>query len=268
MANAAQAAFCGRAVRALSPERLAAFRVDPSEPAWETLGRYAWNVALCEALYPALHTLEVVLRNSLDTVISRHYPVRHFRDIASWLDAQPPVLNQYGTTAVHDAKKTLLPFDPTAQRFVKPPRPVSPGKLVAELSFGFWSGLLGNYYLYQSRRDPRFWPHLLGEVFPHAPGTVRALRDYREPINRIRQLRNRVFHHEPIWNRPNLAAEYQLMAEVVDWISPELAHLLRVMDRMSEVSSPTTLRVLRANVFRATRTSAGSEPATLAGTGP
>lgn len=47
---------------------------------------------------------------------------------------------------------------------------------------------------------------LLSSVFPHATRLTR--QDIHRQYNIIRRdLRNRVFHHEAIWNRPNLQQE-------------------------------------------------------------
>lgn len=37
-----------------------------------TLEKYIFNIQLCESLYPALNLFEVVLRNKIDNVLSRH----------------------------------------------------------------------------------------------------------------------------------------------------------------------------------------------------
>lgn len=67
--------FIRNAHRALSNERLHEYRRTASDPALHRLGLYAWNIALCESLYPALHLCEVTLRNSLFEVLRREFPV-------------------------------------------------------------------------------------------------------------------------------------------------------------------------------------------------
>lgn len=60
---------------ALSHPRLdLGFRASAAESERTVLARYLYNLALCEALYPVLHTLEIALRNSLDAVLSAEYP--------------------------------------------------------------------------------------------------------------------------------------------------------------------------------------------------
>ena len=56
---------------ALSTERLSAYAVPEDTDEVDSVARYLWNLALCSALQPALHTLEVTVRNHLFTVSRR-----------------------------------------------------------------------------------------------------------------------------------------------------------------------------------------------------
>jgi hypothetical protein len=49
--------------------------------------------------------------------------------------------------------------------------------------------------------------------------------------NRIRDLRNRVFHHERILHWTDLDAQHAALLEVILWASPELHQLTVVLDR-------------------------------------
>lgn len=179
-----QGAFVGRVFSVLSPERLRPFSNGPSEPRWEALARYAWNVALCEAFYPSLHFLEVVLRNNIDHAGLSAFPYTSHGEIDSWLDANPsPLEPKFGQGAVHAAKKALLGWDAPNNCLRTPAIPVTHGHLVAELNFGFWTGMLNTWYMYQSSTTQRLWPHLLPMAIPaccfSAPlGSKRAVKPY------------------------------------------------------------------------------------------
>jgi hypothetical protein len=43
-----------------------------------------------------------------------------------------------------------------------------------------------------------------------------------QPLDLLRLLRNRIAHHEPIFQRP-LQDEHRSILEIVSWISPEMA---------------------------------------------
>jgi len=67
-----------------------------------------------------------------------------------------------------------------------------PGKVVAELSFGFWR------YLTSSAHEKSLWLQYLHAAYP--PGTSR--KDVDRGLSRLNELRNRVAHHEPIFSQP------------------------------------------------------------------
>jgi hypothetical protein len=251
MSGSKQGAFVGRVEAALSPDRLVRFAVSRSEPQWERLARYTWNVAISEAFYPLLHLLEVTLRNRVYSLGQSTYPSRHIQHIRSWMDAIPSPLHLYGTADVLAAKKKLFGVDHTGT--LRPPRRVyTAGDLIASLDFGFWTGLFNKHYLFQSARDPRLWPHGLVHVFPHAPSKLR-LPDVSRRLHDVRHLRNRIFHHEPVWNRPDLAGDRDGILELLDWMSPEVARVLRSNERLTEVMSDEYRRRLRIRIYRESR---------------
>lgn len=53
--------------------------------------------------------------------------------------------------------------------------------------------------------------------------------------NSLRGLRNRVFHHETIWNRATLDRDYQDLRKAINWISPEMAEACHLVDRFETV---------------------------------
>lgn len=247
-----QAAFVGRVEAALSHERLNRYIASASEPRWEHLARYSWNVAICEAFYPLLHHLEIVLRNRLDFVGARAFPFRRVHHVQTWLDADPSPLNQHGSHDVLRAKQKLFGVDRATGTLLVPTRPFAAGDLVAALDFGFWTGLFNRYYLFQSARDKRLWPHALRDVFPYAH-RVPTLGQISGRLNDLRHLRNRIFHHEPIWDRPHLTGERDDILEVISWISPEVARVLRTTERLTEVLSDEFRRKLRITIYREAR---------------
>jgi hypothetical protein len=250
MSSAEQAAYAGRVEAVISRSRLGRFAASASEPRWEYLARYAWNVALCEAFYPALHHVEVVLRNRVYDFGRTAYQYRRVHHIDCWLDADPSHLHPFGRLEVEKAKKKLFGFDKNGA--LRPPsRVYAGGDLVAALDFGFWTGLFSNYYLFQSSPDRRLWPHGLGRVFPNCSGKP-PLSRISGRLNEVRHLRNRIFHHEPIWRR-NLREDYEKIIELVQWMSPEVARTLRSAERFPHVVSDDYRRRLRVRIYRESR---------------
>ena len=95
-----------------------------------------------------------------------------------------------------------------------------PNRVVAELSFGFWTGLFGRAY------EGRIWPRLLRGVLPHMPRTVRVRSHAASRFHDLRHLRNRISHHEPIWKFRDLGRRYDAIVETIGWLEPALTSLI------------------------------------------
>lgn len=199
----------------LSSERFAAYR-KPGEDDLTVLTRYVWNMQLCEALYPALQCFEVALRNRLHNAIARK------TQNPAWLHSTSPLLLTREQDSVQKACDEL--------RHHK--KPVEQGRLIAELMFGFWTGLLGGQY-------HSLWPkpQVLQKAFPGLPATNKPRQVLAARCTEIRHLRNRVFHHEPIWNDPKLAQKHQDLLNAIGWICPATARMTQTADRFAQVSS-------------------------------
>ena len=105
----------------------------------------------------------------------------------------------------------------------------SAGDLVSGLSLGFWVSLFKGQY------ERILWPRLLPDVFPHAPRRLRARKGISKRVDRIRRLRNRVFHHEPVWHLPDLEEQHHLILETIGWINPAMLEMTRLLDRFDSV---------------------------------
>lgn len=173
---------------------------------------YLWNIDLAVALMPCLNAAEIVLRNAIHSAFVVHF------DNALWF-YEPELLepNQLSTFA-------------SAYRSVAGRAVVSPGLLVAELTFGFWTSLLSRKYLKVWTTDS-YAPYRA--AFPHA-GYV-PFDQMGKRFNEIRSLRNRVAHHEPILFRPAIAAEHQGVYEAIGWISPVIASATLASDSFQRV---------------------------------
>lgn len=283
MTRTTQSARLGRLESVLSAERLQPYLAG-GVPITVAIENYALNLATCEAFYPALHLLEVSLRNRIVEVVRSDLPVRYagilvsppvpltgVAQIGSWLDPEwlrrtwpaklDPLLNAYARKDIAKAKKKLFGVDAkTDQPRVPPPgSPVpSEGQLVAELDFGFWTGLFQGWYIFRSNRDPRLWgssakhpSDLLSRVFPHRLPRPRNPHEVAPTLNELRKFRNRVFHHEPIFATSKRRAPvdvYSQISDVIGWIEPEVARLLDGFCRVQELQSQLGERLVRSRV--------------------
>ena len=199
---------------ALSGERLDSYRADASEPPAEGLARYAWNATLSEALYPSLQALEVTLRNAVHAAVADRF------EDDLWFFSDDPRILKEGERAKAEAVRRELG---------RRGKPETPGRIVAELNFGFWTSLFGSGY------EQTLWPSLLKPVFPQATNRQRRRKALSVRLNGIRRLRNRVFHHEPVYQLPSLPRLHGEIVETIGWSSPAAEDLLRLSDRFPKV---------------------------------
>ena len=202
---------------ALSAERLNAYALPEDTDEVDRVARYLWNLALCSALQPALHTLEITVRNRLFDISRRIVDETKlsFDKVPCWLDARPSLLADRERDAVEKAKATI----------VKRRRPMTEGRLVSVLGFGFWVSLCRTPYEQGRAGGPRLWPELATRGFPHPPNTKRTRSQIFHALDPLRDLRNRVSHHEAVWDW-KLDRYHREILEVIAWINPDLATTL------------------------------------------
>lgn len=196
----------------LATERLDAYRQDGVPPV-TTLARYLWNMALCESLYSPLQMAEIALRNSLHRSLVAHFQRPDWYDVITGLP-------QWQQDQLAVARNQLL----------KGNKPLTPGRMVAELHFGFWTGFFN-----KSQARTGLGHALAASAFPHAPRTERDLRKLDARWKRIRDLRNRVFHHERIIHWIDLDGQHAAVLEVIGWASPELRQMGVALDRFTSI---------------------------------
>lgn len=175
---------------------------------------YKANLAMAESLYTSLSVFEVTLRNALSKELERMMGRK------DWYSEFPsiPALTSL-TSEVTIAERHIL------QRGEK----VSPDKIVAELTFGFWVTLLNSEY------ELILWKGLR-LAFPHMPKKDRKRKNVSSPCNALRKLRNRVFHHEPIcWDLDYITDIHNRLVTVLSWMNSDMPTWLGGVDRFSKV---------------------------------
>ena len=139
-----------------------------------------------------------------------------FDAVACWLDAQPSLLADRECEAIEQAKRTLRIRN----------RPMTAGRLVSVLGFGFWVSLCKRPYEQGRAGGPRLWPGLATKGFPHLAKPKRTRSQIFHALDPLRELRNRVSHHEPVWDR-KLDRSHRQLIDVVGWINRDLAATLK-----------------------------------------
>lgn len=167
---------------------------------------YTWNASVSAAFWQPLGHLEVGLRNAMGSALQGRH--RRSGGAGSWLDDADRLLDGRARTDIAVARRRVRK---------KGKRP-SDDQTISELSFGFWRFLI-------TRRHTVLWPDL-ATAFPGAPD--RRRETVEEPVARLHELRNRIAHHQRIWNH-DLAARYAdvllvagyLDADLPEWIARE-----------------------------------------------
>jgi hypothetical protein len=196
---------------ALSADRLETYR--PANGTDEdTICCHLWNLALCESLLPMLQTLEIVFRNTI------HHAIGQALSSPQWILNGPPFLGDLERAAIEEARQSLQQVR----------KPVTEPRMVAELRFGFWTSLA-------DRRYDRLWPRIIRTAFPAMPNSIRTRNEISARINGVRRLRNAVFHHHSIWHWADLRQQHEDGYTVIGWIAPDMAMLIRRIDRFSSV---------------------------------
>jgi hypothetical protein len=154
--------------------------------------------------------LEIALRNAIHNSFTIHFKS------ADWFSkfSQPELFDQ-----VNVAKRKILAAN----------NQMTADKVVAELTFGFWTALFNKQYA----KD--FWKPLM-YAFPllETPNKRRDKISYK--LNQIRKFRNRIFHYEPIGNDLTaLMANHNTILEILNWMNADIVGWTKQIDRFEDL---------------------------------
>ncbi|MEU4744735.1 hypothetical protein AB0G02_30325 [Actinosynnema sp. NPDC023658] len=163
---------------------------------------YVWNTQVGAAFGESLGFLEVALRNTLaGRMHARH---THRGRPRSWLDDPA---NELSSKAIKDIETARC-------RIRRKQKPLTEDQIIAELSFGFWR------YLLAKRYQTTLWIDLY-RGFDAIPGKEQR-HTIEARVTRLHEFRNRLAHHEPVWNKP-LQGRIDDIRDVLTYIEPQAA---------------------------------------------
>jgi hypothetical protein len=167
------------------------------------LALYAWNTQVAAAMLAPLHICEVVIRNAVADAIASVYG-------AQWPWSSSFIRSLPNPPHGYQARQDLLTVSAGK---------TSVGKVIPELKFVFWQTL------FTQRFDHRLWQPHLKTVLPYVD-TAKSVPELRQLIytelEQLRKLRNRIAHHEPIFQR-NLIDDLQKAYELIAFRCPVTA---------------------------------------------
>ena len=195
---------------ALSLERFGRYLAWAGGDRARAIELYTLNTRVSESLYTPLQTLEVALRNRIHSVMSEAVNEEWFRASGMLLGEWQP---QQLAKAIEDIRREGR--EPTA------------GRIVAAVTFGFWTAMFGKHY-------ENLWQTTLHSIGSRENGKGLARKDFSRPLLKIRYLRNRVAHHEPVIGQ-DLQKIFAQMMELTSWLSPPAAEWCASHCRFTEV---------------------------------
>jgi Abi-like protein len=186
--------------RSIARDRLSSYVSDCNGDLCKAIQLYERNTLFSQTLYGVLQPLEIAFRNSIHQVMTGH--TGH----ADWYERAP--MRTRELESVHEAKANIIRWN----------NAVTSSRVVAELTFGFWTKLIGREY------EKTLWVPHLHRAFPHLrkPDRLKVFSRF----DSIKQLRNRIAHHERIISR-DLAKDYAEIIETIGWICPTTACWVR-----------------------------------------
>ncbi|MDT0493642.1 Abi family protein [Streptomyces griseus] len=227
----------------ISRPRLAPFLAATSTPA-DAMELYLWNVRVSAAFGEVIALAEVILRNAMAEQLAAAYGATWYSKAELFDDR---TISGFRTTW----RNITMPIDPaTGKPGEKSLRTVPAGKLVGESSFGCWVNLLdkgGTRGDGPFRRrvdyDSTLWRKALFKAFPNGGGKRATVFT---TASRVRLLRNRAAHHEPLINgvpltgqvkrgrtqRLSLPDAHNEILVLVDYIDQDIATWLRQTSRV------------------------------------
>lgn len=173
---------------------------------------YEWSSRLSAAAFGVVAQLEVLQRNAIDREMSKY-----LREVQRGI---PWFLMPFGGD--HEVVQNAVLTTRLRLRALKKE---SRHQIVAHLSFGFWTGLVGSKY-------EELWRSTLHKAFPGAPNGQR--KRVAGQIDAIRSFRNRIAHHDSLLN-VDVPFEYRRILNVAEWIDPNAKAWLENLSQLMDV---------------------------------
>lgn len=186
--------------QALSIPRLSKyenFYKDKGEPyeKSDVLILYERNLLISNKFFYLLNYFEVILRNAVVQAIEISF---RCNETNSWHENEA-FIRSLSRRGRHSPKSM---FDSAKEKF-----PDSPSKMIPELKFVFWQKMLMANY------EERIWQGCFNSIFPNA--TVENRQIFYDWTDQLRELRNRIAHHEPIIFNRDLENDLEVLTKFI-----------------------------------------------------
>jgi hypothetical protein len=199
-------------IQTLSADRFDTYLKAAGHDVDRALALYLWNARLGAAFHLPIQAVEVALRNSANMALTAQFGVNWWQMLAF-----SRLLGPEGTADIDMVKR----------RVQRKGLALVTAQIVAGLSFGFWVSLLSPSF------NPGLWSYQLRAAFPNLPATENRGSLFKASGD-IANLRNRISHHEPIFQR-DLQLDFSELMKLLSWICPTTEAWIRPHCEISAV---------------------------------
>lgn len=196
---------------------------------------YQWNMEMSAEVYTALHLVEVLLRNSIDRALRPWNASQTGVEGADLWALRPceRLERTIGTDLVDARKRAREAF----QRRPKRNRPANPthDHVVAQCTFITWDKLLPRRHKRRAA-GRHLWRQSLNCAFPNLDkSNTEAPFLLADAVARLREVRNRVAHLEPLLSSQENRQTYDDVSFVLGAIAPEAKQWFESRQRITKL---------------------------------
>lgn len=189
----------------------------------KAIEHYKANIRISEAFYPLMSIIEIGLRNNVNEQLTRRFKTEKWYENADFIK----VVSSYQIGRIEDARKSILISK----------KEITSGRIISELTFGFWTSL------FDSKYDKTLWKNLRFS-FPNCPKQIRQRKTISGKFNGIRKFRNRLFHHEAIsWSYKAVNNYKTEILNGIDWLDQDLLAWSSDIFRINDVLEMEKTRI-------------------------
>lgn len=196
--------------KVFSEERLKRYRININDTDDDVIARYLWNIALSATVYQLIAIFEITLRNNIYNSISKNL-------LPDWLDENNIWLSKISRGSQYNIEQKQI--KKAKKQLTKIGKPHTQGQIMSQLTLGFWVNMLRNQY------RPDIWnkPRVFEDAFPYCPIKVNRIPAIVLELKKILVLRNRISHHEPIFNHPDgIENIVRNLLKTLSWLSNDM----------------------------------------------
>jgi hypothetical protein len=210
----------------LSAPRIERYLLAAKSNKQSCINLYKSYLSISKAFHPVLGLFEVILRNKISHVLTRHFNDEDWiinQQSGFMIDSSLDYINDRGfkietNRFIYNSVKTA------EQKLLKRSIPINSNRLIAEQSMSFWTELFEKKYYKILKGRPI-------QIFEKLPNDISRV-DISNRLNKIRRFRNRINHNEPIcFEGLNVAltipmGTLEAINTLLMWINPETLKLL------------------------------------------